>query len=404
MLGKLRVLSCLGRGGSGIVYEVRHEVTTHRRALKVIHADLAQEPSIVKRFLGEATVAAKIDSPHVADTIDAGRLPNGQPYLLMEYLEGRPLDALLESRAALPVEICLDIARQACAGLAVAHEAGIVHRDLKPENLFLVGDDAPYHVKLLDFGIAKFTQQTVEHKATAQGALLGTPHYMSPEQFADGASVDQRTDIYSLGVVLYECLTGFHPYPSGTLAQLATRIMTETPALPSEHRPGISPGVDALVMRTLEKLPEDRFETARELGDAIEQLMEEVAAAPGAGDSVVASGASAAPRPDQDTRTLDPATRAAPSVEVAEPKPQLRTLLAAGAIVVVGLGWWLAMRAEPADGGSSASGAEVPATSVVASAEPPSSLATKPPVAPAGPKPAPPSPKGDIATVEESPE
>lgn len=268
VLNKLRVVRCLGQGASGVVYEVIHEVTTHRRALKVIHHDLAREPSLVQRFLREATVAAKIDSPFVTETIDAGRLPSGQPYLLMEYLDGQPLEELLQTRGALSPALAIEVARQVCRGLDAAHVAGIIHRDLKPENIFVVDGD-PTAIKLLDFGIAKFTHQAVEQNATAQGALLGTPLYMSPEQFADGADVDRRTDLYSLGVVLYECLAGLHPYPSGTLAQLAARIMTEQPPPPTQYCETLPPALADVVMRALEKLPEDRYESATEMEEAL---------------------------------------------------------------------------------------------------------------------------------------
>ena len=265
LAGKLRVLRRLGAGGMGAVYEVEHQLTQHRRALKVLHAALERTPAMTERFLREASAAGRIGSPHIVETFDAGVLDSGEPYLLMELLEGKTLADWIEERRRLPASEACQLVAQACRGLSAAHAAGIIHRDLKPENLFLVGPELSF-VKILDFGICKFEENVVGvEPLTGDGCPIGTPSYMSPEQVRGRAALDARTDVYGLGIVLYECLTGELPFTASSLPELAVRIHEGRFKPPSAHCPDLPPELDAVVARALHSDPDARFPSARAL-------------------------------------------------------------------------------------------------------------------------------------------
>lgn len=256
----------------GEVYAVRHELTQHERALKLLHSEWREHDEVVRRFLREASAAGRIDHPHICETYDAGYLSTGEPYVLMELLEGRSLEDWLSEEHTLPVPVAADLVAQACRGIQAAHDAGIIHRDLKPENLLVVEKNGEPFVKLLDFGISKFEDALNTSRATQAGALMGTPYYMSPEQFADGHDVDGRADVYSLGVILYECVTGRPPFVVDTLAQLAKKVMLDEPEPPSTLQSSLPESVDSVVMRALEKDPEGRYPTASAMAQDLEQL------------------------------------------------------------------------------------------------------------------------------------
>jgi serine/threonine-protein kinase len=268
--GKLRVVRLLGEGGMGAVYEVEHELTKHRRALKVLHPRIAGSPPIVARFLREASAAARIGNPHIAETFDAGRLESGEPYLLMELLSGETLDGRVKRLGVLELDDLAELIGQACDGVAAAHDAGIVHRDLKPENLFVTSKDGLAFVKVLDFGISKFdAERTGSMGVTAEGALMGTPFYMPPEQVRGAAAVDLRADVYSLGVILYECASGVRPYEATSFGQIAI-LIHEGKARPlAERRPTLSPAFCEIVHKAMHVDRDRRFATARELADAL---------------------------------------------------------------------------------------------------------------------------------------
>jgi serine/threonine protein kinase len=217
--GRYRVEGVLGRGGMGVVYRARHEVIDKVVAVKILLP--TEDPDVVERFVNEARAATAIGNAHIVDTIDFGALPDGSTYFVMEHLEGETLARRLKRDKFLPVAHALAVTRQIGEGIGAAHRAGIVHRDLKPENIFLVKRDGEDDfVKLLDFGIAKI--QSAQNRITRAGTIFGTPHYMSPEQAA-GTDVDPRTDLYSLGIMLYEMLSGRVPFdaenPMGLLTQ-----------------------------------------------------------------------------------------------------------------------------------------------------------------------------------------
>ena len=269
--GKLRIVRLLGSGGMGAVYEVEHELTKHHRALKLLHARYKVYPELIQRFLREASAAGRIGNPHIAETFDAGELETGDPYLVMELLKGETLSDHLRRKQRLSVMEASELVRQACTGVQAAHDAGIVHRDLKPENLFVTIRDHRPFVKILDFGISKFDPHLTggEMSTTREGTSLGTPLYMPPEQVRGDKRVDARADIYALGVILYECITGRRPYEAETLAHLAVLIHEGQAAPIAEVRPDVPPAFAEMVHRAMANKPEMRFSTAREFGDAL---------------------------------------------------------------------------------------------------------------------------------------
>jgi serine/threonine protein kinase len=271
-LGKLRIVGTIGVGGMGVVYEVEHELTKHRRALKVLHARAAQQPGVLERFLREASAAGRIGNAHVAETFDAGRLDTGEPYLLMELVDGETLDQRVQRVGPLGAGELADLVHQACEGLQAAHEAGIVHRDLKPENLIVTTREGAPFVKILDFGISKFdSERTGTLGITTEGLVMGTPYYMSPEQVRAGP-IDARTDVYSLGVILYECACGVRPFDARSVEALAV-LIHEGRAVPlQERRPSLPPAFCAVVHHAMAAERERRFASARALGSALEPM------------------------------------------------------------------------------------------------------------------------------------
>ncbi len=275
--GRYRVEAVLGEGGMGVVYRCRHQIIDKLVAMKVLHADLARDEEVTTRFLNEAKAASAIGNPHIIDISDFGRLPDGSTYFIMEFLDGRPLAAVTEQGQPVSVKRILHIAFQLVEGLAAAHRAGIVHRDLKPDNIFLIsrGSERDF-VKILDFGIAKVPTAGQTSKLTRAGAVFGTPHYMSPEQAA-GAPVDQRVDIYSLGVILYELASGRVPFDADNFMGILTQHMYKAPvpirALVPEPQE-VPPGLEAIVLKCLSKRPEQRYGSMEELLDDLTKLQE----------------------------------------------------------------------------------------------------------------------------------
>jgi eukaryotic-like serine/threonine-protein kinase len=262
----------LGSGGMGAVYLCEHALLGRRVALKVLHGEHAAEPSIVERFFNEARAVNAIHHPNIVDITDFGSVRDASGkgkivYLVMELLEGKSLASAIPS---LSIEQALHVTRQCCRALAASHARGIVHRDLKPENIVLVtrGDD-PLFVKVVDFGIAKLMDPR-EGQRTQVGAILGTPLYMSPEQYEALGRVDHRADIYSLGVLLYEMLTKRPPFRGHNFPELAIKHRTQAPVAPSFVNPAVTPELDAIVLRALEKSPDKRFQDMNELLAALE--------------------------------------------------------------------------------------------------------------------------------------
>ncbi|MFO0586135.1 MAG: protein kinase [Polyangiaceae bacterium] len=265
--GKYRLEKPLAKGGMGSVWVARHTELDSPVAVKFMARELVGTPVAETRFKREAKAAAQIRSPHVVGIQDYG-VEDGAPYMVMELLEGEDLAAHLAREQRLSVERIAEIVSQITKALALAHAAGIVHRDLKPSNLFLArsGDDEV--VKVLDFGVAKDTHARMAVDKTISGVLVGSPMYMSPEQ-ARGESLDFRSDLWSIGVVVYEALTGRVPFESDHLGALLAKIYEANFIAPSALVPGLAGEVDLFLARALAKRPEDRFQSARELSDAL---------------------------------------------------------------------------------------------------------------------------------------
>jgi serine/threonine-protein kinase len=260
---RYRILRRIGEGGMGAVYLCEHVVLHRKLALKILRRELSSDPEIVERFRNEAIAASQIGQENVVDVIDIGRTDDGALYYVMEALDGHNVGAVLRSDGPLAVPRALAILEQVARALAAAHARGVVHRDLKPENVFVVRrEDGTELAKLLDFGISKV--EAGGERLTQAGAIIGTPEYMSPEQAA-GATIDHRADVYGLGVMAYELLTGVLPFEGDSAIATLVAHQTRPPEPPSRRRAGVPPEVDALVLRAMAKRPEDRFDSMNQL-------------------------------------------------------------------------------------------------------------------------------------------
>jgi serine/threonine-protein kinase len=435
--GKYRVERLLGEGGMGVVVLARHIDLGQAVAIKVLRDDSEEE--VVKRFMREARSAVRLMSDHVVRVHDVGRFENGAPYMLMDYLEGEDLGTVV-ARGALELGDAADYVLQACEGIAEAHALGIVHRDLKPQNLFLTRRAHQRSVvKVLDFGIAKSFQGVDDVSLTATHAIMGSPAYMSPEQMRASRDVDARTDVWSLGVVLYELLSGALPFEGHTVADLCARVLMQAPVALEERRAGIPPSIHAVIARCLAKDLVERLPSVADLAVALEpfaplsargtagrllRLLEsrqEVPAATSERTSDVSSQAVlmptvvAAGAPDSSTGPLSSGGSSGPFAHATIANPAVRTaatfeslgpsfgarerpigkVVAASAValaLVVGLVYALVVRAPSSRDGGAAADDRPQRRSAAASSAPATDTAVhSPPPSPApGPAPAPP--------------
>ncbi|MGO9835013.1 MAG: serine/threonine protein kinase [Polyangiaceae bacterium] len=273
LAGKYRVQRVLGIGGMGVVVAAHHMQLDERVALKFLLPEALGNPEAVARFAREARAAVKIKSEHVARVSDVGTLPNGAPYMVMEYLEGGDLAAWLKQRGPLPIEQAVEFVLQACVAVADAHALGIVHRDLKPANLFCVRrSDGQLSIKVLDFGISKLTDLSGTGPGMAMtktSALMGSPLYMSPEQMRSSKDVDAQTDIWALGIILFELMTGQSAFLAESVTELAIKVASEQAPLIRTFRPDVPPGLEAVISKCLEKDKRQRYRNVGELALAL---------------------------------------------------------------------------------------------------------------------------------------
>ncbi len=269
--GRYTLVRLIGEGGMGQVYEGRHLVTGRKVAVKFLLEELAQNAEAVGRFYREARAATAIGSEHICQVLDMRPPEQGPPYLVMEYLEGETLADRLAREACLSIPASLEVVLQACDALQAAHDAGIVHRDIKPENIFLVPREGrPPLVKLLDFGISKFQKRTDDNLSlTRTGTVLGTPYYMSPEQARGDRAIGPLSDLYSLGVIFYECVAGEVPFDAEAFSALVVKIVSATPEHPSDIRTDLPRDLGDVVLRAFAREEDDRFQSAAELAAAI---------------------------------------------------------------------------------------------------------------------------------------
>jgi eukaryotic-like serine/threonine-protein kinase len=270
--GKFRIEKIIGKGGMGAVLAAHHEMLGERVAIKFLLGEIAQNPEALRRFENEAKNAFKIKGEHVCNIMDVGN-ERGMPFMVMEYLNGEDLSQILEKRGAFPVEEAVDYVLQALEAIAQAHAYGIVHRDLKPANLFLHRrPDGSQIIKVLDFGIAKsntFGDAGGQHNLTSTKSMLGSPLYMSPEQLRSAKNVDARADIWALGVILYELLTGTVPFNGETLGELFIAILEQPPMPVSHKRTDVPQVLSDAVMRCLQRQIDQRFANVAELAQAL---------------------------------------------------------------------------------------------------------------------------------------
>ncbi|MBX3250476.1 MAG: serine/threonine protein kinase [Myxococcales bacterium] len=269
--GRYEVERVLGEGGMGLVYKARHVVLNKPLALKVLRPDVSRDEEIITRFRQEAQSASAIGNQHIIDISDFGTLADGSTYFVMEFLDGTDLTGAIESSMpGMDAARTVHIAKQLCSALGAAHDAGIVHRDLKPDNIFLIkrGNDRNF-AKVLDFGIAKVGGSS--SKLTRAGQVFGTPHYMSPEQCA-GSGVDHRTDVYALGIMMYEMTTGQTPFDADNLMGILTKHLYEAPVPPRQHNPAIPEELELVILRAIAKDKEQRYQSMYELLEDLERL------------------------------------------------------------------------------------------------------------------------------------
>jgi eukaryotic-like serine/threonine-protein kinase len=269
---KYRIVKPIGVGGMGTVYEGEN-VRIHRRvAIKTLHVEVAGKSDVLARFEREAQAAGRIGSDHIVEVLDMGDLPDGSRYMVMEFLDGTTLgDRIVNSGRIAPRDVVAPLT-QLLDGLGAAHNAGIIHRDLKPANVFLLTSRGgrPDFVKILDFGVSKFNiLNSDEMSMTRTGAVMGTPYYMSPEQAKGARAIDMRSDLYSVGVILYESITGQVPFNAETFNELIFKIALEAPPPPEHFVPNLDPAFGVLVRKAMGRDPNERFQSAAEMKEAL---------------------------------------------------------------------------------------------------------------------------------------
>ena len=300
------ILRAIGEGGMGRVYEARHTRIGKRFALKLLHPEYARQPEVLSRFQREAEAAASINHPNVGDVYDIGKTADGRPFIVAELLEGRELAEYLSERSRLEIPLAIRITRQICKALSAAHAKGIVHRDMKPENVFLTGDLGSPVVKVIDFGISK-VHEVGGQALTKTGMIMGTPSYMAPEQ-ARGERVDHRADVYAVGAILYQIVTGKRPFDRGDPTATITAVLLEEPERPCDLNPSLPSSLEIVIQRAMAKSADDRY-------SSMDALDADLAAFAGPGKSSIAPpSAHAQASADARARGSDSAALSRPTI------------------------------------------------------------------------------------------
>jgi eukaryotic-like serine/threonine-protein kinase len=397
--GKYRLTELLGRGGMGSVWAGLHTTLGTRVAVKFIDAEHVDSAEARHRFENEARAAAALRSKHVVEVYDHGVMDDGRPFIVMEFLDGEPLDRRLERFGRLPAKDTARIVGMVCRALSKAHAAGIVHRDLKPENVFLVWDDEDGAdvAKVVDFGIAKFTDSVgMSSSATRTGSVLGTPYYMSPEQARGLRTVDYRSDLWSVGVIAFRCMTGRLPFEGEAVGDVLVKLCTAPIPTPSAFAADLPPGFDAWLLHALGREPEARFQSAAELGRSLGAVCGLTAPlTPNSGEQA-ALGPHATPHRGYNSpfaaTTPSPALTPGPTAQTGAPitqtpapraKPPTSTLVivALVAFAVIGIGLGVAIKGFGKSDGPPSPGA--PEATVATVVQPTAQASPAPVVAPA---------------------
>lgn len=388
---KYRIVRLIGEGGMGSVHEGENTLIARRVAIKVLHQAATANEQVLLRFEREAQAAGRIGSDHILEVLDLGRLPDGDRYMVMEYLDGEPLSARIERLGRMTPGQIAPLMRQALKGLQAAHDAGIIHRDLKPDNIFIQREKAGQadFVKIIDFGISKFSALGNDMNMTRTGAVMGTPYYMSPEQAKGSSQVDPRSDVYAIGVIMYEAVTGRVPFDGNTFNELMFKIVLSDPPKLSEAVPDLDPAFAAIINKAMARELDDRYASASQLRQALDDYLGgarasqvELPAPAAAAPAVHADAAQISAGAKSETR----ATWANTNADLAPPKRSGAPLAAAavlGAVLVLGGGAFAAMKLfgsdSDSDGGSALSTAP---SATAADVEP---KAPEPPVKPVAP-------------------
>jgi eukaryotic-like serine/threonine-protein kinase len=375
---KYRVTRMIGAGGMGTVWEGLHVEVGYRVAIKVLRADQLDDPENVKRFYGEARAVAKLRTKHVAKIYDVGQLADGRPYIVMEFLDGVDLEAELVRRKRLPAEEACRHVMAACVAVSEAHSYGIIHRDLKPANLFLAREGSETVLKVVDFGISKVASDDGIRLTQTQSAF-GTPLYMAPESVRSAKLADERTDVWALGVILHELVTGHVPFLGESATAVAVAVTMDEPKPPSGLVPDLPSFIDTVVATALQKTPAKRYQSAAEMSAAIDNgLKGNFAMAATTRMEPLALEAVGPPRAPMVAESTSQAL-VAPVVSTPTPRPTrvMPLLVGAGALVGVLLGVvvWRVQSSSASSPSATTAGAEPPSVA-------PTSSESKPQVEP----------------------
>lgn len=339
-IGRYRITRLIGAGGMGRVYEAVVSSLGKSVAVKILSQDLAKNREASQRFEREARAASRVESPHIVDVFDTGTTDDGRPYLVMELLRGASMATTLERQGAFAPDEAVRLASQLLRGLERAHAAGVVHRDLKPDNVFLEDHHPdPAVAKILDFGVSKLTSDTGEITLTREGGVVGTPSYMSPEQAQGEKDIDGRTDLWSVGTILYQCIANKLPFPGSTYEQIIVRICSSQPVSLATLAPSCPPSLVAVVERCMERDRERRFQSASEVLEALGQASS--VATPTSNPSELAPSGPRVPRA-RDSETIGSSSTIEAPEPQAPPKRDVRSLAIAAVLATLGLGggWW----------------------------------------------------------------